>query len=68
MDKNMKAIYQKPNTELFNITVAQMIAASLPEKVEEGFNTEEAPETTKTSGNLSRKDLWEDDFEDEENY
>jgi hypothetical protein len=66
----MKAIYQKPNTDLFNITVAQMIAASpaLPEKVEEGFNTDSAPETSATSGNLSRKDLWEDENEDEENY
>ena len=64
----MKAIYQKPNTELFNVTVAQMIAASLPEKVEDGFNQNDAPTTEATSGNLSRKDLWEDEYEDEENY
>ncbi len=62
----MKARYQKPNIEMFSFTVTEMIAASLPEKVEEGFNPNDAPETIATSGNLSRRDnVWEDEEEEE---
>ena len=62
--KNMKAIYQKPSTECIYVKVSQVIAASLPKNVEEGFNPDTAPETTETSGNLSRRSVWEDEEEE----
>ena len=60
----MKAIYQKPSTEFMSTTMSQLMAASLPEKVEDGFNPNDTPTTDATSGNLSRRKVWDD--EDEE--
>jgi len=65
----MKKTYKNPKTDIVTISVAKMIAASasLPEKVEDGQNLEEAPETDATSGNLSRRhDIWADEEEEEE--
>jgi hypothetical protein len=60
----MKAIYQKPSTEFMSTTMSQLMVASLPEKVEDGFNPNDTPTTDQTSGNLSRRKVWDD--EDEE--
>ena len=60
--------YLKPNTDVLYISVEQMIAASKP-ITEGGGKLDEAPETTQTNGNLSRrKDIWEDDEEEEEQF
>lgn len=59
--------YLKPNTDVLYISVEQMIAASDPVKPGGNQNLNTAPETTETSGNLSRrKDIWADDEEEEE--
>ena len=64
----MKTTYLKPETDVLYISVEQMIAASKP-ITEGGGNLNDAPETTETSGNLSRrKDIWADEEEEEEQY
>ena len=61
----MKKRYQTPVTDLVNIGITQMLMGS----VEQGFKTEEAPETEAVSGNLSRrKDIWAEDEDEEEDY
>lgn len=58
--------YLKPNTDVLYISVEQMIAGS-PVNPEGNKDLSSAPETTETSGNLSRrKDIWADDEEEEE--
>ena len=58
----MKAKYQIPSIEFMASETENMIAAS---PAENGFDMENPiGETTATSGNLSRQDIWE--FEDEE--
>lgn len=49
------------------IETTRMIAAS---GVEDGFNIDDAPETDDTSGNLTRRrrDIWQDEDEEEEEY
>ena len=60
--------YLKPNTEVLYISVEQMIAGS-PVKPEGNKDLSSAPETPETQGNLSRrKDIWEDDEEEEEQF
>ena len=64
----MKTTYLKPNTDMLYLSVEQMIAASKP-ITENGGKLDEAPETTQISGNLSRrKDIWEDEEDEEEQY
>jgi hypothetical protein len=68
----MKKIYENPTTDIITISVSQMIAASNGLL---GDNPENATfdlsgtvnETTKTSGNLSRRSVW-DDTEDDVEY
>lgn len=49
--------YQKPEAEILDVMTEDMIALS---PVEKGFNRSTAPETSETSGNLSRQnDMWE---------
>lgn len=59
----MKAIYQKPSTEFMSTMMSQLMVAS---PVEKGFdpNSDDVPTTDATSGNLSRRKVWDD--EDEE--
>ena len=56
--------YIKPVTELIKVSVQSIMIGS---KVENGQNLNDAPETTETSGNLSRRnyDVWEDEEEEE---
>lgn len=58
----MKAIYQKPETEMIVVAAQQLMAGSLGNP-EDGFNIDGAPETTsETSGNLSRRhSIWDDE-------
>ena len=68
----MKKIYQNPKTDIITISVMQMIAASNGLL---GDNPEDASfdlsgdvnTTTETSGNLSRRTVW-DDVDDEEEF
>ena len=64
----MKTTYLKPTTDVLYISVEQMIAASDPVSPTSTNNDlTKTPETTETSGNLSRrKDIWTDPEEDEE--
>ena len=63
----MKKIYQAPEIVMALIETTRMIAAS---GVEDGFNIDDAPETDDTSGKLSRRrrDIWQDEDEEEEEY
>ncbi len=55
----MKKIYQMPLIRWEEAQTEQMIAASNPE---DGFKQSEAPETTATEGNLSRRfSSWDDE-------
>ena len=61
----MKKIYQSPETLLMTIATQQMIAAS--ELIKDNQqNLNEAPTTNETSGNLSRRSVWDDEEEEEE--
>lgn len=63
----MKKIYQNPDTEIIRVATATPLATSQPKAVEEGFNPNDVPETTETSGNLSRRhNVWDDEIEEEE--
>ena len=57
----MKAKYQTPSIETIGSDLCDLIMAS---GVEEGFNTDSAPTTEEISGNLSRRDIWNDEEED----
>jgi hypothetical protein len=62
----MKTTYLKPEMDVLYYAAEQLMSASKP-ITETGGNLNEAPETTETSGNLSRrKDIWADDEEEEE--
>ena len=56
----MKKKYQNPEAEFVGMDLEEMIAFS----VTEGVNLDKAPETDETSGNLSRRSVWDED-EDE---
>ena len=56
----MKKKYQNPEAEFVGMDLEEMIAFS----VTEGVNLDDAPETDDTSGNLSRRSVWDED-EDE---
>ena len=67
----MKKIYQNPNTDIITISVAQMIAASDGGLLGNGdkpndLDLTNTGETTATSGNLSRRSVWDDEEEEEE--
>jgi hypothetical protein len=51
--------YQKPEVDILDVMTEEMIAAS--GLLEDGFDTSSAPETSETSGNLTRELLF---FED----
>ena len=60
----MKAIYQKPITEVIAVNTSNLMAASLFTTNGDGTISQELSEehtTTETSGNLSRTNLWDDD-------
>lgn len=62
-------IYQKPTTDTLCLSVEQMIAISGPVKPDGNTDLSTASETEATSGNLSRrKDIWEDEEDEEEQY
>lgn len=63
----MKKAYQIPATDIILVATAQIICGSImPENVEDGFNTGDAPETDATSGNLGRhNNVWDDEEEEE---
>ncbi len=57
----MKAIYQKPETEMIVVAAQQLMAGSLGNP-EDGFDISDAPETGATDGNLSRRhSIWDDE-------
>ena len=66
----MKAIYQKPETLITRISTMQMIAASpygenfKPES--ESVDLGDLQGTNETSGNLSRRTVWDDEEEEED--
>jgi len=63
----MKKIYQSPETLLMTIATQQMIAAS--ELIKDNQqDLSNAPETTETSGNLSRRNVWDDEADEEEDF
>lgn len=67
----MKAIYQQPTTIVVVLQTQRMIAQSqLKDLVEEGEDLDNAPETTATYGNLSRRhrSVWDDDEEEYLDY
>ena len=71
-NKIMKATYQKPKTEISIISGAQMIATSNGGLLGNGDNPNEldlstAATTEESSGNLSRRSVW-DEEEEEENW
>lgn len=59
----MKAKYQKPSVEETIAEPTPLMVESLPENVEDGFNPDNTPKTGDTSGNLSRRNIWEADDE-----
>ena len=60
----MKKIYLNPTTDIVTIEVAKIIAASNPKP--EGF-AEDLDQTGGDGGNaLSRRSVWDDEEEDEE--
>lgn len=65
----MKAIYQTPETFVASFATEQLMAASPYgenfKPGEEPINLEDLKETGESSGNLSRRSVW-DDEEDEE--
>ena len=63
----MKTTYQKPETLLMEIATQQMIAASDLIKNNQQ-DLENAPNTSEKSGNLSRRTVWDDEEELEEEY
>ncbi|MBQ7509297.1 MAG: hypothetical protein IJT53_00050 [Prevotella sp.] len=63
----MKKTYQSPETLLMAIATQQMIAAS--ELIKDNQqDLSNAPETTETSGNLSRRNVWDDEADEEEDF
>ncbi len=53
----MKKTYIAPSIIWMEAETEEMISAS----VEKGFNVDDAPVTTETSGNLSRRSVWDDE-------
>lgn len=51
--------YQKPEVDILDVMTEEMIAAS--GLIEDGFDTSSAPETSETSGNLTRELLFLED-------
>lgn len=55
----MKTTYQKPETEMILVTTGQlMIGSTIENSI---INPDDAPETSETSGNLSRGSIWDED-------
>ena len=60
----MKKTYQNPETDYMAMSVEQLLEAASP--VENGFDLDKPiGETTETSGNLSRRSIWDDDADEE---
>lgn len=60
----MKATYIKPAIEVMEGETDELLAASLLTTNQEGNLIQDlgnAPTTTESSGNLSRKSIWDDD-------
>lgn len=58
----MKAIYQKPETDMILVATQSPIAASPYGPVENGFNQNDLGTTEATEGNLSRgRSIWDDE-------
>ena len=62
----MKAIYQTPKIDIAAFSVSEMIASSLKVNNDNTITQElsTADETDATSGNLSRRGLWDDGEEE----
>ena len=60
--------YIAPSTDVITIMAQQILAGSAyGQNIEEGFGMNELEETNAVSGNLARRrNLWDDDMEDEE--
>ena len=58
----MKAIYQKPETDMILVATQSPIAASPYGPVENGFDMQNLSETSENSNNLSRgRSVWDDE-------
>jgi hypothetical protein len=62
----MKKIYENPTTDIISMSVSELMAASLgngdnPNNIDLG----QAGTTNATSGNLSRRSVWDDEVDDE---
>ena len=66
----MKKIYQNPKTDVVTVTLSHIIAASqtggLLGDGPDDLDLNDIAETEATSGNLSRRTVWDD--EEEEDY
>ena len=64
---NMKAIYQKPATEIVVLTTGALLQTISNGKLGDGETpkgfdpTQPMNETTATEGNLSRRSIWDDE-------
>lgn len=65
----MKATYQKPATGVFTIATTELMAGSLLQQQTDGTIKQEldgsTPTTTETSGNLSRRSVWDEEEEED---
>ena len=64
----MKAIYQKPATGVFTIATTELMAGSLLQQQTDGTIKQELDENTttdKTSDNLSRRSVWDEEEEED---
>ena len=58
----MKKAYQKPQAYAEAADLGDMIAASIGQGIEQGFDLDNVAETNETSGNLARRSsIWDDD-------
>ena len=67
--KIMKATYQKPATGVFTIATTELMAGSLLQQQTDGTIKQELDEITttdKSSGNLSRRSVWDEEEEEED--
>ena len=63
----MKKTYQNPQADYITMSLEELTAAS---PVENGFDLsdENFPTTEATEGNLSRRSIWDDGFEEDEEF
>ena len=64
----MKKTYQSPKADYMTISLEQMIADSGYGDPENGVSLNEVVTTNATSGNLSRRNIWDDEDVAEEDF